>query len=110
MNLEAMKIVRDNLKMGSVLSFAEVMIIQQAIDAAMLNAEPVAGWIKCSDRMPGAVGLYCCCVDEDKTSGKRNCVINCLWDGNGWDEPAVRALGGTVTHWMPLPAAPEQEV
>lgn len=81
-----------------------------ACRAAMLKAGPVTGWIKCSERMPGTVGLYCCCVDEDKTSGKRNCVINCLWDGNGWDEPAVRALGGTVTHWMPLPAAPEQEV
>lgn len=43
MNIEAMKIVRDNLKMGHVLSFAEMMIIQQAIDAAMLQgkAEPV---------------------------------------------------------------------
>lgn len=42
MNIEAMKIVRDNLKMGHVLSFAEMMIIQQAIDAAMQGkAEPV---------------------------------------------------------------------
>lgn len=37
MNIEAMKIVRENLKTGSILSFAEVMIIQQAIDAAMLQ-------------------------------------------------------------------------
>ncbi|ABP59704.1 hypothetical protein [Enterobacter sp. 638] len=52
MNIEAMKIVRDNLKMGHVLSFAEMMIIQQAIDAAMLQGKadgnsPVIpdGWV-----------------------------------------------------------------
>lgn len=38
MNIEVMKIVRDNIKMGSVLSFVEVMIIQQAIDTALLQA------------------------------------------------------------------------
>ncbi|WP_395280016.1 hypothetical protein [Enterobacter cloacae] len=37
MNIEVMKLVRDNIKMGSVLSFTEVMIIQQAMDAAMLQ-------------------------------------------------------------------------
>lgn len=42
MNIEVLKIVRDNIEMGSVLSFTEVMIIQQAIDAVMLQAEPVS--------------------------------------------------------------------
>lgn len=37
MNIEVIKIVRDNLKMGGVLTFTEVMIIQQALDAAMLQ-------------------------------------------------------------------------
>lgn len=37
MNFEVMKLVRDNIEMGSVLSFTEVMIIQRAIDAAMLQ-------------------------------------------------------------------------
>ncbi|HFE6685012.1 hypothetical protein [Salmonella enterica] len=55
MNIEVLKIVRDNIKMGSVLSFAEVMIIQQAIDAAMLQgSQPVSnhdelqviGWLR----------------------------------------------------------------
>lgn len=50
MNIEVMKIVRDNIKMGSVLSFAEVMIIQQAIDAAILQgAEPVTTAYKLPD-------------------------------------------------------------
>ena len=35
MNIEALKAVRENFKMGYVLSFAEAMLIQQAIDAAI---------------------------------------------------------------------------
>ncbi|HIC8878044.1 TPA: hypothetical protein ACW7Z1_004613 [Enterobacter hormaechei subsp. xiangfangensis] len=57
MNIEAMKIVRENLKTGSILSFAEVMIIQQAIDAAMIqgadqapvkqpSSNSVLGWLR----------------------------------------------------------------
>ncbi|HHA1824957.1 TPA: hypothetical protein ACOEL9_000535 [Enterobacter hormaechei subsp. xiangfangensis] len=57
MNIEAMKIVRENLKTGSILSFAEVMIIQQAIDSAMLqgadqapvkqpSSNSVLGWLR----------------------------------------------------------------
>lgn len=39
MNIEVLKIVSDNLKMGHVLSFAEVMLIQQAIDVATRGAQ-----------------------------------------------------------------------
>lgn len=35
MNIDALKAVRENFKMGYVLSFAEAMLIQQAIDAAL---------------------------------------------------------------------------
>ncbi|UYW75575.1 hypothetical protein OFY05_11440 [Pseudocitrobacter faecalis] len=49
MNIEVLKIVRDNIEMGSVLSFTEVMIIQQAIDAVMLQAEPVSQPYKLPD-------------------------------------------------------------
>nr|DAG81899.1 MAG TPA: hypothetical protein [Caudoviricetes sp.] len=44
MNIEALKSVRENFKMGYVLSFAEAMLIQQAIDAALQSgnsAQPV---------------------------------------------------------------------
>lgn len=51
MNIEALKSVRENFKMGYVLSFAEAMLIQQAIDAALQSgnsAQPVtvhAGYV-----------------------------------------------------------------
>lgn len=68
MNIEAMKIVRENLKTGSILSFAEVMIIQQAIDAAMLqgaelvttaNKLPFEQWLS---QQTGTIDVECGCV------------------------------------------------
>lgn len=35
MNIDALKAVRENFKMGYALSFAEAMLIQQAIDAVL---------------------------------------------------------------------------
>lgn len=169
MNIEAMKIVRENLKTGSILSFAEVMIIQQAIDAAMLHGADQApvkqpssnsvlgwlradyqddnrglrgnaplfvlgkkdpstvwgldyipltsnspaipdGWVACSEQMPedeqevivqNKMGYrYVSYFDEhsglffDMRGGNQmNCIEHIF-----------------VTHWMPLPAAPQQEV
>ena len=152
MNIEAMKIVRENLKTGSILSFAEVMIIQQAIDAAMLQgAEPVTtayklpfeqwlsqhtgtidvecgcvmteiffhwlrvayeagnspvipdGWVACSERMPEGM------TDVHISNGHD--VGQGWWDGETWQtQHDYYSVPGDVTHWMPLPAAPQQEV
>ncbi|EQA1580434.1 DUF551 domain-containing protein [Enterobacter hormaechei] len=118
MNFEVMKLVRDNIEMGSVLSFTEVMIIQQAIDAAMLQgAEPVSnrdelpdGWVACSERMPERdvdVQVYCADKKEQMVGYmERN-------EQEGYFRFASLPNGGGVyckpTHWMPLPAAPEQE-
>lgn len=124
MNFEVMKLVRDNIEMGSVLSFTEVMIIQQAIDAAMLQgAEPVSnrdelpdGWVACSERMPGRdyvlagdfsgkqypanmpniqIGIYADWFDDG---------CPCWDDGDGNDLHLKQ-----VTHWTEIPAAPQQE-
>lgn len=75
--------------------------------AAMLKAGPVTGWIKCSDRMPEEGGRYWCYVEEQNSLGKSHYQWNCSWNGDEWSD---KALTGRVTHWMPLPAAPEQEV
>lgn len=118
MNIRAMKIVRDNIKMGSVLSFVEVVIIQQAIDAAMLQvAGPVTtayqlpdSWVDCSERMP---------EDEQEvlTINKMGHRFVSFFDehsGLFFDRIDVAASCCIehilVTHWMPLPAAPQQEV
>ena len=77
-----------------------------ACRAAMLKAGPVTGWIKCSERMP-----------EQKQSNRyiglnlllneRTVVQGGFDDGSFWLD-GVRI--DNVTRWMPLPAAPEQEV
>lgn len=78
----------------------------EACRAAMLKAGPVTGWIKCSERMP-----------EQKQSNRyiglnlllneRTVVQGGFDDGSFWLD-GVRI--DNVTRWMPLPAAPEQEV
>ena len=81
-----------------------------ACRAAMLKAGPVTGWIKCCERMPPS---------------KTAVIVGC-WFGRNWATKWATYLpshedaqksgflmpGGswTPTHWMPLPAAPEQEV
>lgn len=117
MNIEAMKIVRENLKTGSILSFAEVMIIQQAIDAAMLqgadgNSQVIPdGWVACSERLPeNKPGSYEYLVFE----GLNNRVQHDYWNvPDAGDDcqftPFWNHYGRYVTHWMPLPAAPQQE-
>lgn len=82
----------------------------QTCRAAMLHgAEPVQGWIPCSERMP---------------TPKTGVMVGC-WFGREWavkwatylpyhpdaNQNGFLMPGGswTPTHWMPLPAAPQQE-
>ncbi|WP_239695442.1 DUF551 domain-containing protein, partial [Enterobacter kobei] len=87
-----------------------------AYRAAMLQrAEPVQGWIPCSDRMPTKNDRVLIFINFNSdtvppsihdaqftgsTFRRGNATVNVfpLEDGYG------------VTHWMPLPAAPQQEV
>lgn len=83
-------------------------LVEEACRAAMLQgAEPVQGWIPCSERMPEEVGRYWCYVEEQNSLGKSHYQWNCSWNGDRWWVESEN--GGRVTHWMPLPAAPQQE-
>ncbi|EBW8678333.1 DUF551 domain-containing protein [Salmonella enterica subsp. enterica serovar Waycross] len=79
--------------------------------AAMLQAgnSPVTpdGWIPVSERIPEESGRYWCYVEEQNSLGKSHYQWNCSWNGEVWSD---KALTGRVTHWMPLPAEPKQEV
>ncbi|EAA7887203.1 DUF551 domain-containing protein [Salmonella enterica subsp. enterica] len=65
-------------------------------------------WIPVSERMPEESGRYWCYVEEQNSLGKSHFQWNCSWNGERWWIEG--GDGGTVTHWMPLPAAPQQEV
>ncbi|SUI40394.1 DUF551 domain-containing protein [Serratia marcescens] len=69
--------------------------------------QPVSGgyklpesWIACSEQTPVADGAYWCWFGKDKPSVIQQRV--CIWNDRNheWCDSAV-------THWMPLPAAPE---
>ena len=69
--------------------------------AAMLQGtEPVQGWIPCSERMPE--GMISVLVTGDWFHHAVS-----FWDGASWCDLDYEP---PVTHWMPLPAAPMQEV
>lgn len=64
---------------------------------------PVQGWISCSERMPDGMQTVITSNGFD--------IGNGWWDGDAWQEWSRHdAVPGEVTHWMPLPAAPQQEV
>ena len=58
------------------------------------------GWTACSERMPDADGAYWCWFGKEEPSVIQQRV--CIWINrhHEWCDTAV-------THWMPLPAAPE---
>ncbi|WP_320910247.1 DUF551 domain-containing protein [Citrobacter farmeri] len=57
-------------------------------------------WIPVSERMPESNGVYF------GWDGKRVLEVNCFFGGFS----ANQFIHGEITHWMPLPAAPQQEV
>lgn len=61
------------------------------------------GWIKCSERMPENMDTVIISNGIDRGQG--------WWDGDSWQSwSRYDSVPDEVTHWMSLPAAPEQEV
>ena len=78
-----------------------------ACRAAMLQASnsPVTpdGWVACSERMPEGM------TDVHISNGHD--VGQGWWDGDTWQtQHDYYSVPGDVTHWLSLPAAPQQEV
>ena len=73
-----------------------------AYRAAMLQAEPAQEWIPCSERMPEQFKAILVFNEYGE-----------VWSGaydRYWNFYCDNELVECVTHWMPLPAAPQQEV
>lgn len=79
---------------------------QNCIAPALGGNSPVIadGWVACSERMPEQfVEVLVCTEDGSRYVAALNQSMN--WDdGDFFDDIQY------VTHWMPLPAAPQQEV
>ncbi|WP_316503208.1 DUF551 domain-containing protein [Klebsiella oxytoca] len=66
---------------------------------SLQSVDSVAGkWIPVSERMPESNGVYF------GWDGKRVLEVNCFF--GGWS--ANQFIHGEITHWMPLPAAPQE--
>lgn len=112
------KSIPNTLSMYAVDAVAAIAEVKgwNACRAAMLAAAPqspgsepstVPGkWIPVSERMPEDSGRYWCYVEEQNDLGKSHYQWNCSWNGDRWWVESEG--GGIVTHWMPLPAAPQE--
>ncbi|HCR2217411.1 TPA: DUF551 domain-containing protein [Enterobacter hormaechei subsp. steigerwaltii] len=85
--------------------------LRELRDAMLQGAEPVSnrdelpdGWVACSDRMPEQFVEVLVCTEE----GSR--YVAALNQSMSWDDGDFFDDIQYVTHWMPLPAAPQQEV
>lgn len=96
----------EKLDMGATFDSLSVSEYNALIETALPAKQVPDGWIKCSERMPAEGGRYWCYVEEQNSLGKSHYQWNCSWNDNEWSDDA---LTGTVTHWMPLPAAPKPE-
>ncbi|MFS3210095.1 DUF551 domain-containing protein [Klebsiella pneumoniae] len=112
------KPIPNTLSMYAVDAVAAIAEVKgwNACRAAMLAAAPqspggdhatVPGkWIPVSERLPEDSGRYWCYVEEQNDLGKSHYQWNCSWNGDRWWVESEG--GGIVTHWMPLPAAPQE--
>ena len=79
---------------------------QQPQDEPQNIPEIIPGWIPVSEQLPEECGRYWCYVEEQTDLGKSHYQWNCSWNGERWWVEGED--GGIVTHWMPLPAAPQE--
>jgi len=69
-------------------------------------------WIKVTDELPkkdGNSSIYCLVVDTSNGIVVRpfNEYHN-VWDDEDGDDSYTDAVGGKITHWMPLPDYPKK--
>ncbi len=79
---------------------------RDACRAAMLKAGTVTRWIKCSDRMPDE-RQEVIVMDAERNEVQSGMIYH---DGRFVDFNEEYYEVENPSHWMPLPAAPEQEV
>jgi len=84
---------------------------------SMLDDAPtVCGWISVKDKLPKISGHYLVSCVTNKTGRRWKVPVNAEWltSRHEWyietENCLATAAGVTVTHYMPLPEPPEEEV
>lgn len=102
-----------------VLPCNEALELEFAIDLIpeLCDALEKYRWIPVTERLPTGCGYYLSVVERiapDELGGNNTRVKIMRWTGEDWrysvhiPEWINEAITETVTHWMPLPAAPEK--
>lgn len=94
MNIDALKAVRENFKMGYALSFAEAMLIQQAIDSVLQsgNSESFNEWAIRNNLLIEAGGLLVCQLGAD--------IAEKAWDAA--IQSTIAAAPAVSDGWIPV--------
>ncbi|EOE1570492.1 DUF551 domain-containing protein [Klebsiella pneumoniae] len=90
-------------------NFAGAAIIRQLAANQQQNAqqnipEIIPGWIPVSERMPEAEGHYLVWANASRIDGNCDHLAIATYQGGEWSNE----FNWLVTHWMPLPAAPQE--
>lgn len=70
----------------------------ELMDVALASLTAESGWIKCSEQVPTSDGAYLCWDGRYVTT---YAFIFGSWQANQF-------VARNITHWMPLPAPPEE--
>ncbi|SSK77475.1 DUF551 domain-containing protein [Klebsiella pneumoniae] len=88
----------------------ELAAAKQPQNAPQNIPEIIPGWIPVSERMPEVgVKVLCFPVKDEPIHATFNGQLwlqDISWSGS--DEPIDNVIPTSVTHWMPLPAAPQE--
>ena len=74
-------------------------------DTLLDNGVTVQEWISVKDRLP-EVGGYVVCIAKRNPFSRFMPMVARI-EKNGWVNPMTEQYISEVTHWMPLPPAPE---
>ena len=78
---------------------------EEIADHLISNGVTVQKWISVDDRLPEAGGYVVCIAKRNPFSRFMPMVARI--EKNGWVNPITEQYISEVTHWMPLPPAPE---
>ena len=79
--------------------------IEAVVDYLLDSGVTVQEWISVKDKIPEA-GKYVVCIAK-RNPFSRFMPMLARIEKNGWVNPITEQYISEVTHWMPLPPAPE---
>ena len=79
--------------------------VEYVADHLVSNGVTVQEWIPVEDRLP-EVGGYVVCIAKRNPFSRFMPMVARI-EKNGWVNPITEQYISDVTHWMPLPLAPE---